>query len=134
MERESAKHSPRIDEQMEHETEAMTRGAPVEPRVEEFREQEAAGDGEPTPDARLAGGREAPTGLSHDEVAGRSELARFLEPSAFPGDREALRRAASEEQAPPEILALVDRLPDGTFENVQQVWEAAGGAVEEQRF
>ena len=136
MERESTTHSPRIDEQLDHDTASLTSGAPVESRVEEFREQEAGADDEPTPDALLRGGRdpEANPGLDHDEAERRSELARFLEPSAFPGDRDALRAAAEEQQAPPWVLGLLGRLPGDTFENVQRVWEAAGGQTERERF
>jgi|tagenome__1003787_1003787.scaffolds.fasta_scaffold20194890_1 hypothetical protein len=135
MERESTKHTPRIDEQLAHDTESLTSGAPVEARVEESREQEPAADGEPVPDALLRGGRDPRPnpGLDHDDVQERSELARFLEPSAFPGDPAALRKAAGAEQAPDWVRALLDRLPDRTFDNVQQVWEAAGGEAE-QRF
>ena len=40
MERGSDKHAPRVDEELAHQVEPLERGAPVEPRVEEFREQE----------------------------------------------------------------------------------------------
>jgi len=36
----------RIDEELKKETESLVRGAPVESRVEEWREQEGAADGE----------------------------------------------------------------------------------------
>ena len=40
MERGSDKHSPRLDEEMEKETQSIQRGAPVDSRVEEFRQTE----------------------------------------------------------------------------------------------
>jgi hypothetical protein len=49
MERGNSKHSGRVDDEMEHEVESLTRGAPVEARVEEHLEKEGAGDGEPVP-------------------------------------------------------------------------------------
>ena len=39
MERGSDKHSPRVDEELEHETRSLEQGAPIESRVEEYREQ-----------------------------------------------------------------------------------------------
>ena len=136
MERQSAKHSPRLDEQLQQETESMVRAAPVESRVEEHREQEPAGDDEPVADALLQGGRDPVNNPNpdHDALQDRSELARFLEPSAFPGDRERLLAAAMQEQAPQWILSSLERLPDGSYANVERVWEALGGEGEQQRF
>ena len=136
MDRNSVQHGPRVDEQLDRETRSLRQGSPVEARTEEFREQEGPGEDQPVPDALLQGGRDpaSDAGLDHDETEARSELARFLQPSAFPGDRDALLSAAREEQAPASILEQLGRLPDGaTFENVNQVWEALGGRTE-QRF
>ena len=55
MERGSDKHSPRIDDEMHHEVRSLEQGAPVEARVEEFREQEGPGDDQPMPESRLRG-------------------------------------------------------------------------------
>jgi hypothetical protein len=49
VERGSDKHSPRVDEEMKHEVRSLEQGAPLEARVEEFREQEGPGDDQPTP-------------------------------------------------------------------------------------
>jgi len=53
MERGSDKHGSRLDEEMERETESITRGAPVEARVEEWREKEGPGAGEPVAQPRV---------------------------------------------------------------------------------
>ena len=53
MERGSDKHGSRLDEEMERETESVTRGAPVEARVEEWREKEGPGEGEPVAQPRV---------------------------------------------------------------------------------
>src|SRR5438309_1024540 len=92
MERGSDKHAARTDDELAHEVRSMTQGAPVEARADEHREHEGPADGEPTPDARLSGDRglTPPDSLSFDEVEARSELARYLERKAFPGDRDAL--------------------------------------------
>jgi Protein of unknown function (DUF2795) len=130
LERGSDKHGPRVDEALEHDVRPLEQGAPIEPRVEEFREQEAAADGEPEVDAVRAGGRTA-AAMDPAEVEARSELARSISPSVFPADREALLDSARQNQATQPVLDRLARLPQGqTFENVQAVWLALGGSVE----
>ena len=131
MERGSDKHSPRVDEQMDHETRSLQQGAPVESRVEEHREQEGPGDDQPTPDARLTGGRATAASLDLDDAETRDDIARFLTPSTFPADREALLADARGNQAPAGVLERLQALPAGrAYENVQDVWGALGGTVE----
>ena len=131
MERASDKHGSRLDEQLEHDTQALERSG-REARVEEFREQEGAGDDEPTPDALLRGGRSGPAqpGLDHDQAEARSELARFVA-DAFPADRERLLTVAAERYAPERVTERLRQLPaDRTFGNVEAAWEALGGPAE----
>lgn len=131
MEQGSEKHSPRVDEEMDHEVRGLEQGAPVEPRAEEFREQEGAAEGQPSTGTRPYAGDQAAGTLPPDDIQARSELARSLEPSAFPGDRNALLAAAREQNAPEAVLARLRDLPSGVeFENVQAVWSALGGDVE----
>jgi Protein of unknown function (DUF2795) len=131
LERGSDKHSPRVDEQLEHETQSLRQGSPVESRVEEHREQEGPGDDQPTPDARLAGGRATAASLDLDDAETRADIARFLDPGAFPADREALLANAEGNQAPDEVLERLQALPGGrAYENVQDVWATLGGTVE----
>jgi Protein of unknown function (DUF2795) len=130
LERGSDKHGPRVDEALEHDVRPLEQGAPVEPRVEEFREQEPAADGEPEVDAVRAGGR-TEAAMDPAEVHARSELARSISPSVFPARREALLDSARQNQAGQPVLDRLARLPeDQTFENVQAVWLALGGSVE----
>jgi Protein of unknown function (DUF2795) len=130
-ERGSDKHGPRVDEDLQEDTRSLERGAPVESRVEEAREQEGPADGQPVPDARLQGGRATAASLDLDDAEARADLARFLTPSAFPADREALLADAAANQASAQVLERLQALPAGrTFENVQDVWRALGGAVE----
>ena len=125
------KHSFRVDDAMAGETDSLTRGAPIESRVEEWREAEPAGEDQPVPDMFLNGGDAADTPLGHDELEVRSELAKRLRKSAFPANRQTLEEVAAEEQAPGPILDLLRRLPDGQlFENTADVWRALGGTVE----
>src|SRR5436305_6719072 len=115
MERSSDKHPPRVDEELKHELSSLVRGAPVESRASEAREQEGPADGEPTPDALITGQRRSPSpdALGHDEVEARAELARHLEPSVFPADREALIASARRHGASEDVTASLGRLPDG---------------------
>lgn len=134
MARGSDKHTPRIDENLADDTRPLTQGAPMESRADEGRLQEGAGDDEPTTDALLTGdlhpGQAQEALLDHDEAEARSKLASFLRPSIWPADREALIRCAEEEHAPPDVLAQLRRLPEGTFTHTEAVWESLGGDVE----
>lgn len=135
MDRGSDKHSPRIDDSLEHDTRPLTQGSPSEARADEGRHQEGAADGEPTTDALLSGDvhpGEATNGevLSHDELEARSRIAAYLRPSIWPADREGLVACADEMNAPPEVLDRLRQLPDGTFTHTEAVWEALGGQVE----
>jgi hypothetical protein len=131
LERGSDRHSPRVDEQLDHETRSLQQGAPIESRVEEHREQEGPGEDQPTPDARLSGGRATAASLDLDDAETRADIARFLNPSAFPADREALVADAEGNQAPAEVLERLEALPAGrAYENIQEIWSALGGTVE----
>ncbi|MDF2738986.1 MAG: hypothetical protein K0S88_352 [Actinomycetia bacterium] len=131
MERGSDKHSPRVDEQLDHDTRSLRQGAPVESRVEEHREQEGPGEDQPTPDARLTGGRATAASLDLDDAEARADIARFLTPSAFPADREALLADAEGNHAPATVVERLQALPAGrAYENVQDIWSALGGTVE----
>jgi Protein of unknown function (DUF2795) len=131
LERGSDKHSPRVDEQLDHDTRSLQQGAPVESRVEEHREQEGPGEDQPTPDARLTGGRATAASLDLDDAETRADIARFLTPSAFPADREALLADAEANQAPAGVVERLQALPAGRdFANVQDIWGALGGTVE----
>ena len=129
MERGSDKHSPRVDEELEHETRSLEQGAPVESRVEEHREQEGPGDDQPTPSALLTGGR---TGsLDLDDAEARSDIARYLDPAAVPANREALLDDAEANNAPAAVLERLQALPgDRTYQGLPDVWAALGGKAE----
>lgn len=128
----SDKHGPMQDEDLKQAAEDLERSG-REPRVEPSREQEPPGEDQPEPDAApdgtLTGG--TPAGVDATDVQWRSELARCLEPTAFPATREALLQSARDSSAPDGVVALLERLPaDQEFRNVQDVWQALGGDVE----
>jgi hypothetical protein len=136
MERGSNKHSPRLDEQLEHEVEGTVRGV-AGSRVEEWREPEPPGEDQP--DATLVPEGDdrsgVPRGMTPEEVEQRSRLGRYIARSALPGDRARLRRSAEELEAPDDVLAQLDRLPPGReFRTVSEVWSALGHANETQRW
>ena len=134
MDRGSDKHSPRIDDSLEHDTRPLTQGSPSEARADEARHQEGAADDEPTTDALLTGDlhpeQASDAVLDHDEAEARSRLAAHLRPSVWPADRDELVRCATELHAPPDLLDQLRTLPDGTFTHTEAVWEALGGKVE----
>lgn len=73
-------------------------------------------------------------GLTEEALEERSEIARFLGTSAFPGDRESLVAVAVGNEATDHVLAELQRLPGGqTFENVQDVVTALGLPTETHR-
>ena len=128
MERGSDKHSPRVDEELDHETRSLQQGGPLESRVEEFREQEGPGEDQPTPEPHLS---EATASLDPDDAEARSEIARYLDPSAFPADRDGLLDDAEANNAPEVVLERLQALPAGrTYERLPDVWAALGGTAE----
>jgi hypothetical protein len=127
MQRNSTKHGPRLDEEMKTETEPLLRGAPDDPRAEEWREQEGDPDGE-----RATSGRTRPAAPDFDDVAERSEISRHLRLSTFPAERDALLRDARENNAPEHVLGELSGLPAGkTYGTVFEVWEALGHQIEQ---
>lgn len=99
MERGSDKHGPRVDEEMARAAEPLERGEPTEARAQELRDAEAERAAPAPADPGAAGDAPLARGMA------RAELARHLRPSAFPGEREDLLRAARDGEAPPRCWA-----------------------------
>jgi hypothetical protein len=134
MERESAKHSPRVDEQLEHEVESLVRGnAAEESRSREDLTQEAPAEGEmrfEPADRPLD--QDRGIGIPDGAVDDRSELARHITAADWPAGREQLVNVALSDHAPQQIIDCLRRLPnESRFDNVQEVWAALGGATED---
>lgn len=135
MERGSNTHSARIDEALKGETEGLVR-AGHDTHAQEWKTPEPAGEDQPdvdlVPGGTFSGG--VPEGMTESDVEGRSELARFLDRSAFPAVGTALVDNAMSNEAPDKVVAELRRLPAGReFANVGEVWAALGGGVEESR-
>ena len=106
-------------------------------RVDESRQPEPAGEDQPEPKTVTAGALRSgnPQGMSSDDVEGRSRLGRFITMSALPGDREALVANARDNDAPADIVAELERLPEGTrYQTVSEVWAALGHKNETTRW
>jgi hypothetical protein len=103
MERESAKHNPRLDD-------SLKRGA----------------DGEGMPDT-VGSTSIGNASLTPDEVEFRQELARFLDRTIWPATREDLTRNAASHGAPDRVIEAFGRLPAGSFDGFPHVWEAVSG-------
>ena len=128
----STKHSPRVDEELEHEMQGMLK-AEHSTRAEEWREVEPVAEGDPDIDANpggtLVGG--TPVGMDGDAVAARSELARWLDRADFPSTGPDLVEAARDHRAPDAVVAELSKLPDGeTYERVGDVVRALGYPTE----
>jgi hypothetical protein len=124
MERGSSKQGLRVDEELEHETESITRaGQP--PHTEEWRETEPFDEGHLIlPDDREPG---TPPGMSVSDIDRRSDIARHFPPHRFPADREALLRDLERTDAPDEVVDAIRSLPGGhQFATVGDVVRALG--------
>jgi uncharacterized protein DUF2795 len=128
----STKHSPRVDEELEHEVQGMLKGGRAT-RAEEWREVEPVAEGEPDVDANpagtLVGG--TPVGMDADAVVARAELARWLVRADFPNTGPDLVEAAMDHRAPDAVVDELRRLPEGeTYERIGDVVRALGYPTE----
>jgi len=128
----STKHSPRVDEELEHDIQGMLRGGHAT-RSEEWRDPEPTAEGEPdidaAPNGTLVGG--TPVGMDADAVESRAELARWLDRADFPSTGPQLVEAALDHRAPDAVVAELERLPEGeTFERIGDVVRALGYPTE----
>lgn len=69
-------------------------------------------------------------GLDEADLALRARLAGHLAGVAWPARAEEIREVARAGFAPQEVLDLLDRLPDGLYDTVSEVWRGAGGRTE----
>jgi hypothetical protein len=136
MERGSDKVSPRLDEELQHETEGLVRSG-HSTHAEEWKDPEPSGEDQPdadlAPDGTLVGG--TPPGMTADDVEGRAELASYIGKDAYPVVRAQLIDLVMERHAPDRIIDLVKNLPsDRQYQNINEIWTAVGGNVESDRY
>jgi Protein of unknown function (DUF2795) len=133
MERGSTEHSPRLDDQLKHEDESITRsGQPA--HTEEWRQSEPFEEaplGEELPEGEAPG---TPAGMTPADVERRSEIARWLEPHKFPSDRATMLDYLQREGAPDEVIGAIAILPARrTFDRTGDVIRALGIPTERGR-
>ncbi|GAB3061281.1 DUF2795 domain-containing protein [Micromonospora schwarzwaldensis] len=138
MERGSSKHSPRVDDDMSSEVSGLVQGPGAGgARVDEFRQPEPSGEDQPEATTAPAGDLRTgtPQGMSSADVEARSRLGRFIGMAALPGDRDALVANARENEAPADIVAALESLPDDTrYQTISEVWAALGHRNETTRW
>ncbi|MFG2104780.1 DUF2795 domain-containing protein [Micromonospora echinaurantiaca] len=138
MERVNSKHGPRLDEQLSQEVSGLVQGPGTGgSRVDESRVPEPAGEDQPEATTAPAGARRSgsPQGMSSEDVERRSRLGRFITMTALPGDRAALIANARDNDAPDDVVAELERLPEGVrYETVSEVWAALGHKNETTRW
>src|SRR3954464_10130945 len=112
MDRGSDKHTPRLDEELKHETSGLVQGN-KDTHAEEWRLPEPPGEDQPeadlAPGATLHGG--IPDGRPADGVGARARLGSFLRLSVFPGVREQLLDHVLDSSAPDVVVEQVRKLP-----------------------
>jgi len=132
VDRGSDKVSPRLDDELKHETEGLVRSG-HSTHAEEWKDPEPPGEDQPAADraadGNLYGG--TPAGMEPDDVEGRSELASYLGKDCYPMVRAQVIDLVMDRNAPDRVVDLVKRLPsDREFTNVNEIWSALGGRVE----
>jgi hypothetical protein len=128
----STKHSPRLDDELQHEIQGMLKGGRAT-RAEEWREVEPMAEGDPdsdrVPNGSYTGG--TPVGMDPDAVVARAELARWMTRADFPSTGPDLVEAARDHRAPDAVVAELERLPEGeTYERIGDVVRALGYPTE----
>jgi Protein of unknown function (DUF2795) len=120
MERQSNKHSPRLDEAMKHEVAPLLAGEPQDSRADEARVHEDA------PNVVVSRGDPFPGGerLTLEELELRHDLARYIERHIFPAERDDIVASARRLHAPPEVIARLERLPRRFYDGFPDVWDA----------
>jgi hypothetical protein len=124
--RANSKHSRRLDDALERETEDLTRsGWPS--RTQEWREPEPVEGGHlhlAVPADHQPG---APLGMTAADAERRSDIARYLPLHAFPADRETLLANLGRENVPDDIYDAIGSLPPGRqFRTIGEVVRALG--------
>ena len=129
------KHGPRMDEEMEHETEGLVRSG-HSTRAEESRDIEPVSDAPAwDPSSMPAARREgAPPGMSAEDVEERSALARLLSGIRYPARPNDLVDHVSGPDTPESAISALESLPDRPYRNLADVADELGYGREDHRF
>jgi hypothetical protein len=135
MERGSNKHGFRADDALSAEVRGMTQ-AGHDVRAEEWRSPEPFGEDQaapdPAPDGTVEGG--TPEGMTRSDLDDRAELASLLGKEIWPADAGVIKERIREGNGPDRLRDMVASLPQGTYQNVADVWAALTGEREDSRF
>ena len=125
-ERGSFKHGARVNDELEEETETLTHtGQPA--RTEEWRETEPVNEDHLDQELPADEQPGTPAGITEAQVDRRSDIARWLEPHAFPAHRDTMLDYLQRTGAPDEVVNAIGSLPARReFANVADVMRALG--------
>jgi Protein of unknown function (DUF2795) len=131
VDRGSSKHGPRVDDQLQRETEPVTHTAQPD-HLEEWRQTEPFDAGPISePEEHVPG---APVGMTEADVERRADIAIWLEPGKLPADRDAILDQLRETGAPDDVIAALAGLPRGQeFRTTGEIVRAVGIPTEEPR-
>ena len=86
---------------------------------------EPSGEDQPSVTVTPNQGRGEPAGVGNPESEEFSRFGTYIGRSALPGDREALLSSARDFDAPDDVIARLQRLPENTtFHTIAEVWRA----------
>ncbi|MGA4538773.1 DUF2795 domain-containing protein [Uniformispora flossi] len=120
----SDKHGPMLDDAMRSEVDSELRSGHSS-RMHEWREAEPEGDDQAPAFPRGGPQPGSSEGLTPADVEFRSQLARHLDRSTFPADRNALARGLVAHHAPDPLVQAVRGLRRGrTYRNVDEAARA----------
>jgi hypothetical protein len=131
MDRANSKHGPWLDDQMERETQRITRAAEPE-RAEEWRQTEPFDEGRySAPPDQTPG---TPAGMTWSDADRRTDIAIYLPPRKLPAGRDAILRYVRDSGAPDDVVAAIGSLPPRrVFRTIGEVVRAIGVPTEESR-
>jgi Protein of unknown function (DUF2795) len=130
MDRASSKHGPQRDDEMERETEDITRTGEPQPG-EEWRQTEPFDEPYSVPEDQMPG---TPAGITPSDVDRRTDIAVYLPPHKLPADRGAILDYARQADAPDDVVDALSRLPARrVFHTIGEVVRAIGIHTEDPR-
>lgn len=124
-------HPSRLDDQMASEVQGLLHASHDEGRTDGRRQEDLVGEpGVNEGSHRQDVGPVAP-GLTERDLDLRAALAGHLAGLAFPATSELVRETARADNAPDDVLAIIERLPPGrTYEAMGEIWVDVGGTDE----
>jgi Protein of unknown function (DUF2795) len=135
MSEKSDKHGPRLDEQLQRETEGLVRGGGPT-RADQGREPEPVETDTGRDPTALGSGRAGgtPPGMTPADVENRSAFAKVLAGVRYPATPGDLAAHVAEQGAPDVAVRALDGLPERTYAGLSDVMDGLGYGHETERF